>query len=181
MAEYSATRREVDLFYSPRATYSFGISSLNILRDELDDRRFSIAQGNYLLNRWNLPSAQANLYVAVGMGAAERGDRQSVAARASLIGDYETRRLYSSLLIDRLEGSSSADLSLLRARFGALPFPAPLDRPNLWILAQFDYSAQNDETLSVSPILRLFYRNVAVELGVGVEEGSLMSSLMWHF
>src|ERR1700689_2137058 len=104
MAEYGAgTMEELQFFYAPRYDFSFGGGYLELNSDETTKTRYiSYARLNYLLHRWNLDDAQANIYVWGGLGSAT-GDTLSGSVLAENAGgqaDYETRRFYASLKTD---------------------------------------------------------------------------------
>src|SRR5688572_8202960 len=94
MAEYGAgTMTEVQAFYAPTHRYSFGGGHLSLNSEVNDDTRdITYVRFNYLPKRWNLPSAQANVFVWGSAGRAhigETGDNQfawNVGAQV----DYET-------------------------------------------------------------------------------------------
>ena len=104
MAEYGAgTMEELQVFYAPRFNYSVGGGHVELTSD-VDGRSRSItyARLNYLAHRWNLESAQANVFTWGGVGAATgnsfSGTRAALNAGAQA--DYETRRVYASLKTD---------------------------------------------------------------------------------
>ena len=104
MAEYGAgTMKEAQVFYAPKYFLSLGPGYLE-LESDIDHRRREItyARVNYLAKRWNMESAQANVFVWGGAGQAyvsETNDHQFTGNAGAQI-DYETRRVYSSLKTD---------------------------------------------------------------------------------
>src|SRR5688572_33173181 len=65
MAEYGAgTMKEAQVFYAPKYFYSLGGGYLE-LESDIDHRRREItyARANYLVKRWNMEAAQANVFV----------------------------------------------------------------------------------------------------------------------
>lgn len=65
VAEYGAgTMKEIPVFYASRYDYSLRGSHVKIDSDETrKSRSITYACLNYLLHRWNLESAQANIFV----------------------------------------------------------------------------------------------------------------------
>src|SRR5688572_32991759 len=64
MAEYGAgTMTEAQVFYAPKYFWSLGAGFLE-LESDVDSKRREItyARVNYLVKRWNLESAQANVF-----------------------------------------------------------------------------------------------------------------------
>jgi hypothetical protein len=107
MAEYGAgTMNEVQVFHAPRYWWSAGGGWLErVSEDRSKQRHISYVRGNLLARRWNLPAAQANVFVWGGLGRATGNDfRGSVLARnAGFQIDFETRRVYTSLRSDLQE------------------------------------------------------------------------------
>jgi hypothetical protein len=97
MAEYGAgTMKEIQIFYAPEYNYSVGGGHVELDSDETSKTRsITYARLNYLLHRWNLESAQANIFVWGGAGSATgnsfRGSE--FAGNAGAQADYETRRV----------------------------------------------------------------------------------------
>ena len=104
MAEYGAgTMREIQIFYAPRFDYSVGGGHVELDSDETSKiRSITYARLNYLLHRWNMESAQANVFVWGGGGDATGNTFRGAefAGNAGAQADYETRRVYASLKTD---------------------------------------------------------------------------------
>src|SRR5689334_24156398 len=104
MAEYGAgTMNEAQVFYAPKYFLSVGGGYLE-LKSDIDGRRREItyARANYLVKRWNLEAAQANVFTWGGAGQAyvsETNDH-AFAWNVGAQVDYETRRVYASLKTD---------------------------------------------------------------------------------
>ncbi len=102
MVEYGAgTMAEVQGFYAPSHRYSFGGGYLR-LDSDVDESVANITyvRGNYLVKRWNMAAAQANVFVWGGAGGASGNDFSGnvFTGNAGAQADYETRRIYGSLL-----------------------------------------------------------------------------------
>ena len=93
MAEYGAgTMTELQVFYAPRYFLSAGAGYLT-LESELDASKVDIAYArlNYLVKRWNLDDAQANVFAWGGAGNARIDDsRNELAWNAGMQFDFET-------------------------------------------------------------------------------------------
>src|ERR1700758_4432557 len=72
MLEYGAgTMQEAQIFYAPQYNYSVGGGHVEFDSDNSPETvRVTYARFNYLLHRWNLQSAQANIFVWGGAGGA---------------------------------------------------------------------------------------------------------------
>src|SRR5215831_17718822 len=104
MVEYGAdTMKEAQVFYAPQFNFSVGGGHVEFGNEKSPKaERITYARLNYLLHRWNLETAQANLFTWGGAGTATgngfRGTQ--IAANAGAQADYETRRVYASLKTD---------------------------------------------------------------------------------
>lgn len=93
MVEYGAgTMTEEQIFYAPRYDVSVGAGHLELDSDETTKvRRISYARINYLVRRWNLDNAQANVFAWGGLGSAT-GDTFSGTLLAENAGARRTMR-----------------------------------------------------------------------------------------
>src|SRR5580692_511894 len=125
MAEYGAgTMQELQIFYAPRFDYSVGGGHVDFTSDE-DGKTAHItyARLNWLAHRWNLDTAQANVFVWGGIGSAT-GDAFTGSTFTESAGgqaDYETRRVYASLKTD-LQRSSEFSVRVDTLQLGVAPY-----------------------------------------------------------
>src|SRR5262245_56706130 len=109
MAEYGAgTMIEGQAFYAPTYWLSLGGGYVRFDSDITPrTREIAYLRANYLVKRWNLPSAQANVFVWGGLGSATGNtfDGSRLARNVGAQADYETRRVYASLKSDLWESS----------------------------------------------------------------------------
>src|ERR1700755_460876 len=76
MAEYGAgTMTEIQAFYAPSYKYSVGAGHLSLDSDvKRATRDIPSLRANYLPWRWNMPAAQANVFVWGSAGRAHIGE-----------------------------------------------------------------------------------------------------------
>jgi hypothetical protein len=139
MGEYGAgTMNELQLFYAPRYFYSVGVGHL-ALQSDLDGRTRDItyARLNYLLKRWNLEAAQANVFAWGGAGAAHTNQPSGdhFAWHAGLQADYETRRVYGSVKSE-LHESSAFSHRIDTLQLGAAPYAHDYEDLATWFVVQ---------------------------------------------
>ena len=97
MVEYGAgTMEEAQILYASRYNFSIGSGHIEFDSDETPaTQRITYARLNYLVHRWNLESAQANIFAWGGAGSATgnafRGAELAGAGGAQA--DYETLRV----------------------------------------------------------------------------------------
>jgi hypothetical protein len=184
MAEYGAgTMTEAQVFYAPRYFLSLGGGYLE-LESDIDHRRREItyARANYLVKRWNLESAQANVFVWGGAGQAyvSEGNSHEFAWNAGAQADYETRRIYASLKTD-LHRASSFEHRIDTLQLGIAPYQHDTNSLATWFVVQGRlYSGGIHEGTEWALLLRLFRRGAWVEAGV-TDDGKLQAMAMVNF
>jgi hypothetical protein len=167
-----------ELYSSYSARAAWGLHAMRFEGEE--DEVFTGLQHNWLLKRWNLPSAQANVYAGLGAGAAgEPGDGAATAGLGFLRADYETRRIYTALDAKWVE---SADVSrgVFSAAVGIAPYKAEFDQLNTWLIVQAEHVTGMEEKLEIIPKVRFFKGPYFLELGSTLT-GKPVVNFMIHF
>lgn len=184
MLEYGAsTMKEAQAFYAPKYWYSVGGGHVRL--DEEDgafSRDITYARLNYLVHRWNLPGAQANVFVSGGLGSASGSDfsgnklAENLAAQA----DYETLRIYSSVKTD-WQHSTAFSHRIDTLQLGLAPYRHRYDGIATWVVAQARrYSGGIYEGTEGALLLRLFSGPVWFEAGV-TSDKKVQSMIMFNF
>ena len=184
MAEYGAgTMKEFQGFYAPSFRYSVGGGYL-ALDSDVDHRTRDItyARFNYLPKRWNLESAQANVFVWGSLGRArvsETHDHQFAWNTGGQF-DYETRRVYGSLRTDFYHGQSF-DHRIDTLQLGIAPYKHDYQTLAVWFVVQGrHYTGQLHDGTEWAGLLRLFRRSAWVEAGLTTDR-KLQTMLMFNF
>jgi hypothetical protein len=184
MGEYGAgTMTEVQTFYAPTFRYSVGGGHLSLDSDVNDNTRdITYLRVNYLPKRWNLDSAQANVFVWGGLGRAhigETGDDQFAWNAGGQL-DYETRRLYASLRTDLHEASAFSH-RIDTLQLGVAPYAHDYNTLAIWFVVQArQYTGELYSGTEWAGLIRLFRRNAWLEAGA-TREGKLQAMLMFNF
>jgi hypothetical protein len=184
MAEYGAgTMKESQVFYAPKYFYSVGLGYLE-LESDIDHRRreISYARVNYLAKRWNMESAQANVFTWGGAGQAYLSESNDhvFAWNAGAQIDYETRRIYSSLKTD-LHRSADFSHRIDTLQLGIAPYKHDFDTLATWVVVQGRrYTGEIHDGTEWALLLRLFKKGAWVEAGV-THEGKLQAMAMVNF
>jgi len=184
MGEYGAgTMTEVQAFYAPTFRYSVGGGHLSLDSDVNNNTRdITYLRVNYLPKRWNLDSAQANVFVWGGLGRAhigETGDDQFAWNAGGQL-DYETRRLYASLRTDLHEASAFSH-RIDTLQLGVAPYAHDYDTLAIWFVVQArQYTGELYSGTEWAGLIRLFKRNAWLEAGA-TREGKLQAMLMFNF
>ena len=184
MIEYGAgTMQEAQIFYAPQYNYSVGGG-----HDEFDSDittetvRITYARLNYLLHRWNLESAQANVYVWGGAGAATGNTFTGTefAFNAGGQADYETRRIYASLKTD-LQKANAFSIRVDTLQLGIAPYEHDYNQIATWFVVQArQYTDDIHHGTEVAALLRLFKGGAWIEAGV-TNGGKLQAMAMFNF
>jgi len=167
-----------ELYRSYSAQAAWGIHAMRF--EGAEDEVFTGLQHNWLLKRWNLPSAQANVYAGLGAGlAGEIGNGSSPAGIGFFRADYETRRVYTAFDAKLVE---SADVSrgVFSAAVGIAPYKADFDQLNTWLILQVEHVTGMEENLDIVPKVRFFKGPYFLELGSTLR-GQPVANFMIHF
>jgi len=183
MAEYGAgTMAEAQVFYAPRYNMSFGAGHLT-LDSDIDERSRDItyARFNYLVRRWNLESAQGNIFAwgGLGNGQTDTGAEGST-WNAGAQGDYETRRLYASIKTDLFD-SSEFSHRIDTLQLGVAPYKHEYATLATWFVVQGrQYTGGIHSGTEWALLLRLFKRGAWFEAGPTLD-GKLQAMFMVNF
>jgi len=184
MAEYGAgTMNEAQLFYAPRYWYSLGGGWLELQsEDGAKQRHVTYVRGNLLAKRWNLPGAQANVFVWGGLGRATGNDfaGSTLARNVGFQADYETRRVYSSFRSD-LQESNTFSHRIDTVQLGWAPYAHDYDTLATWFVVQGRrYSGELFEGTETALLVRLFKGGTWVEFGA-TTDGKFQAMAMFNF
>ncbi len=200
MSEYGAeTMREYQAFYAPSYRYSFGAGHLSFkshipagtpghshgapsLTDTEASHGITYLRFNYLPKRWNLESAQANIFVWASAGQVRDATEDlEFAGNVGAQFDYETRRIYASLRTD-LHESSFFRHRIDTLQLGVAPYEHDYNTLAVWFLVQArQYSGELlHHGTEFSALVRLFKRKSWIEAGV-TQEGRVQAMLMFNF
>jgi hypothetical protein len=184
MVEYGAgTMTEEQIFYAPRYDVSVGGGHLELDSDETTKvRRISYARLNYLVRRWNLDSAQANVFAWGGLGSATGNTFSGtlLAENAGAQADYETRRVYASLKTD-WQRSSAFSHRIDTLQLGVAPYKHDYESLATWFLLQArQYTGGIHRGVESALLLRLFKGGAWVEAGV-TNGGKVQAMAMFNF
>ena len=184
MAEYGAgTMKEAQLFYAPRFNFSVGGGHVELNSDEsAKTRRIDYARLNYLVHRWNLDDAQANVFAWGGVGRATGSTFSGplLAENAGAQADYETRRVYASFKTD-LQRSSAFSHRIDTLQLGLAPYKHDYGGVATWFLVQGrKYTGGIHRGTESAVLLRLFKGGAWIEAGI-TNGGNLQAMAMFNF
>jgi hypothetical protein len=179
----AGTMNEVQLFHAPRYSYSVGGGWLELTsEDEGRQRHITYLRANLLAKRWNLPSAQANVFVWGGLGRATGNDFEgsTLARNAGIQMDYETRRVYSAFRSD-LHESARFSHRIDTLQLGWAPYAHDYDTLATWFVVQERrYTGDIMDGTETALLVRFFKRGTWVEVGA-TTDGKLQAMAMFNF
>ncbi len=184
MGEYGAgTMNEAQVFYAPRYWWSAGGGWLELTSEDGDKQRhITYVRGNLLAKRWNLPGAQANVFVWGGLGNATGSDfaGSTLSRNIGFQADYETRRVYSSFRSD-LQESDRFSHRIDTMQLGWAPYAHDYDTLATWIVVQGrQYTGGLYDGTEAALLVRLFKGGTWVEIGA-TRDGKVQAMAMFNF
>jgi len=152
---------ENTLHYSPKYYYSFGVKSF--LNDDFTYKGF---YGSYLLKRWNLKNSQSNIFTYGSVGQDQNRNKMG---NYGIQADYETRNFYTLYSFQKYN-SKDFILDNHIFRLGFAPYKAGFNDINIWMIGEYSLIDNN-----VTPLIRVFYKNVLWEAGYNPNEQVLFN------
>lgn len=159
--------------YSPSAKYSVGYKG-EYWRDE--KWQFHGIQLNNLIKRWNKPASQANIYIKSGLGVVQSRDhKNNLAAFTGISLDWENRSYFTSYENRFYEPGDVDHFFMQKARIGIAPYIGDYGDLHTWLMLQVDHSPENQDTITVTPLIRLFKGEYLTEIGVSDNGDALIN------
>lgn len=170
------------LMYSWSHKWASGLNHWRFTKDDANTE-FVFAKTNYLLKRFNGESSQGNIYLHGGVGVADSEIEKRGTQEAYMTGidiDWETRRLFTALKYYYFVSPKFTDIEMTQARVGFSPYEAGFDQLQTWFMLQAMYMPVTDKEVSITPLVRFFYRNVLWEMGSSTR-GDWLLNFMVHY
>ena len=167
-----------EFYQSYSAQAAWGLHAMRFEDDE--DEIFTGIQHNWLLKRWNLPSAQANVYTGLGAGLAGEVSNGALPAGIGFFrADYETRLIYTAFDAKWVE-SDDVSRGVFSAAAGIAPYKAEFDQLNTWLILQLEHVTGMEDKFEIIPKVRFFKGPYFLELGSTLG-GKPVVNFMVHF
>jgi hypothetical protein len=184
MLEYGGdTMLETQFFYAPKYWWSAGGGFVQFdLADSTTQERVAYIRFNGLAKRWNLPAAQANVFVWGGVGKAHSTSFSGSETAWNYGGqlDYETRRIYASLRTD-WQDADRIKHHINTLQLGIAPYEHDYDTIATWLVLQartYDKPLYNH--VEAALLLRFFKNGIWIEAGV-TNDKNLQAMAMFNF
>ena len=164
MTEIGRYNQEWMLNYSPALGHAIGVEQMRM--SGKGERATTITGVNYtgLIKRWNLPSAQANVWFNGSVGEAN-GQYDGFAYTPSLQFDVESTRLYF-LAKARMIRAPQMNYDTAAVQAGFSFYEAGFNDTQPWFVIEAKTMRNNDPALQLTPALRLINKNYFLEFGV---------------
>ena len=135
--------------------------------DGTKSRRLIEANYTRLLERWNQPDAQANLWFFAGLGGIRGNDFDGsrIAIAPGLQIDYETTRIYLSATA-RLYRAEQINPDFASARGGFSFYEIDYDEIQPWLIVEARRMRGLSDKTEITPMVRLIHNRYFVEFGV---------------
>jgi len=182
MTMHDGDANSVHIHYSPTAKLSVGVRSEY---QRAEDFYFNGVQLNNLVKRWNHKNSQANVYLKSGIGAAysdagELDGEVNAAGFTGIAADWEDRRYFVSYENRYIEAGDIHDGFHQKARLGVAPYIGDYGALHTWIMMEFEHDPESQETVSVTPLVRLFKGSHLMEAGVS-NQGDVLFNYIKRF
>ena len=168
MGDFSPNWQEAFANYALTPRDALGASTL-LMRSDDESKSRQLVDATYtrLVQRWNLPEAQANIWFLGGLGSVTGNDFSGARAMASpgIQVDYETTRLYASATA-RLYRAEGLNHDFASARLGFSFYEVDYDETQPWLIVEVRRMNGLSDRIEVTPMLRLIHNRYFVELGV---------------
>jgi hypothetical protein len=134
---------------------------------------------NYLVKRWLNQDSQGNLYAAYHAGYFNDSSADGEVHHTMLMGDWESRSIYTagSAMAFFYDGEQRYKYS---GRIGFAPYVAGMNTLQNWLILKVDYFKQQNRNVTITPMMRFFYRNALWEMGSNTK-GDYFLTLMVHY
>jgi hypothetical protein len=174
MGDFNNNWREIFVNYALTPRDAFG-ASLTYMRSDDGNKTRMLEEAIYtrLMQRWNMPHAQANLWLLTGIGALQgkdqledsdhRFDKLMFSPGVQL--DYETTRVYFAAT-HRLYRSSDINHDFSSVRAGFSFYESGYDQTQPWLILEARNMNGLSDKIEITPMLRLINKNFFIEAGV---------------
>jgi hypothetical protein len=193
MVNASPSWREVSANYALTSKDAVGVQKLSMRSDDkLLTRDSASLTYTRLAKRWNLPHAQANVWLFANAGQVTSND---FAGSATLLSpgiqvDYETTRVYAAATAKliranaRSNGAGAVDTSIrhdeVSVRTGFAFTEADYEEPQPWLIVEARRMKNLSDKTEITPMLRVIHNRYFVEAGYSNQK-QLRFNVMFNF
>lgn len=184
MGDFAARSRELAVNYALTPRDAIGATALRWRTEPQAGSALREVGGltyTRLVQRWNLPDAQANLWAVGTLGSLRSGGttaRTETLWSPSVMADYETTRVYVSSGLKTLR-SASVRQTTTYARAGFSFYEVDYDEIQPWLVVEAKRQRDGVTKTETAAWLRLIHKRYFVELGAD-DEGRARFNFMYN-
>lgn len=172
MGDFNNNWQEAFANYAVTPRDALGVSATYMRSDDKSKTR-TLEEVTYtrLLQRWNLPNAQANFWFVGGIGelqgknAADDGRFNRAILTPGIQLDYETTRVYFQVT-HRLYRADDINHDFTSARAGFSFYESEYDSTQPWLILEARNMNGLSDKVEVTPMLRLINKRFFIEAGI---------------
>lgn len=153
------------LSYSTTSTSSLGLHHIYFPEN---NAHYILPHAAFLLKRWNQKESQANIYAWFGGGTSLENKQVDFRSLLGFQADYETRSFYTMARSQGVFDELSNELFWLQYRIGIAPYLANANELHTFLVLETMYSPDFNREIMITPLLRMFYKNILWETGVSL-------------
>jgi hypothetical protein len=167
--------------YSYRWNAALAARYMRMDMEDGSEMKIYLPQADFLLYRKNGRNYQANLYAYGGYGKETMAGESDGVGLLGIEADAENRKYYSAVGFQSILPGLGPNIYQTTARLGVAAYEAEFNELGTWLIAQYQANPQLSLRQDLTPLVRLMYRNVLAEAGVGVTHGDWLLNFMVHF
>ena len=174
MGDFSPNWREVFVNYALTSKDAIGAEALYARSDDKRLlREYTGLTYTRLAKRWNMPHAQANVWLVGGVSALKGNDFAGTRTMLSpgVLVDYETTRVYLAATA-RLYRATNLNHDYASARAGFSFFDADYDEVQPWFIVEARRMKGLSDKTEITPMLRLIHNRYFVEVGMSTDKNA---------
>ena len=190
MLDADKDEREISVNHAFTARDALGVSAHDMrMHTVLHGQRYSawqqVRQLTYTrrAHRWNLPDAQANVWLFGGVGEVKRpvghGSLTQTVLTPGFQVDHETTRVYSALM-GRFHHADGFRQQTWVARGGFSFYETDYNEVQPWFILEAKHVSSLTHGVDWTPMLRFIHKRYFLEIGV-TESGQARCSVMLNF
>jgi hypothetical protein len=174
MGDFNNNWREAFINYAITPRDAFGVSA-TYMRSDDKTRTRTLEEVTYtkLFHRWNMPHAQANLWLLGGIGALQAENARigsddkfdNIMITPGVQFDYETTRVYFQAT-HRLYRASGINHDYNSVRAGFSFYETDYDKTQPWLIVEARNMNGLSDKVEITPMLRLINKSFFLEAGV---------------
>ncbi len=177
MLDVSETSQEGFINYAITPTDAIGIERVRMRSDDKTITHNSIGINyTHLAHRWNLPEAQANVWLLGSLGEVQStafSGTQTLFTPGFQV-DYETTRVYAATTA-KFYRASDVSHNSVSVRAGFSFYEAQYDEVQPWFILEAKRVSSLSNKTSIMPMLRFIHKRYFVEVGVSTAREARMN------